>query len=177
MYIETDAIYIEAPFDVGAISGYKFTTGFYIQVGEDEKSTYHAPEASLEGGRVSTWGLADPYQAMQVMKKDKKICGVSIFGGKACETDVNFRWTKRPTVQANSFQSSLIYSGKIGDKINIGYREFTNNFARPAFNNDVEYDLAESNTIAYKGAVVEVLEATNRHIKYRVISNFNKAQF
>ena len=27
----------------------------------------------------------------------------------------------------------------IGDKINVGYREFSNNTARPAFNNDVEY--------------------------------------
>ena len=47
--------------------------------------------------------------------------------------------------------------------------------ARPAFSNDVEYDLLESKTIAYKGAMIEVIEATNQHIKYIVKRNFNKA--
>lgn len=173
IYVETDTIYVEQPFDVGAISGYEFTSGYYSKVGEDKKSTFHSPELSPEGGRVSVWGIADPYQSMQVMKEKNEICGVSIFGGKACEDEVQFRWVKRPTVQANSFQQSLIYSGKIGNKINIGYREFSSNQARPAFNNDVEYDLSESKVIAYKGAELEILEATNRYIKYRVIKNFN----
>jgi hypothetical protein len=34
--------------------------------------------------------------------------------------------------------------------------------ARPAFNNDVEYDLSESKLIGYKGAQFEVIEASNR---------------
>ena len=75
----------------------------------------------------------------------------------------------------DGFQQTLLYSGRIGNKINISYREFSNNVARPAFNNDVEYDLGESMTIGYKGAEIEIIEATNRMIKYRVIRNFNKA--
>ena len=65
----------------------------------------------------------------------------------------------------------------VGDKIDVGYREFSNNNARPAFNNDVEYDLTQSRTIGYKGAQLEVIEATNQHIQYRVIRNFNQASF
>ena len=75
----------------------------------------------------------------------------------------------------NSFQQTLIYSGRVGDKVNIGYREFSSNVARPAFNNDVEYDLSESDTIGYRGAELQILEATNRSITYRVIRNFNAA--
>ncbi len=41
--------------------------------------------------------------------------------------------------------------------------------ARPAFNNNVEYDLSESPIIGYKGAKLEVIEANNQFIKYRVI--------
>ncbi len=172
-FVETDAIQVLEAFDVGAISGYKFTPGYYLKVGEDKKSTVHIPEAPTSGGKVSTWGLPDPYQSMQVMKDTNKICGVSAFGGKACESQVKFIWLKRPSVQANGFQQSLIYSGKIGNKINISYREFSNNSARPAFNNDVEYDLTESSPIAYKGAEIQIIEATNRYIKYKVIRNFN----
>jgi hypothetical protein len=58
------------------------------------------------------------------------------------------------------------------NKINIGYREFSNNSARPAFNNEVEYDLSESKRIGYKGAQIEVLEADNSSITYEVLRNF-----
>ncbi|MCI2286140.1 IS982 family transposase [Colwellia sp. MSW7] len=57
-------------------------------------------------------------------------------------------------------------------KINVGYREFSNNSARPAFNNDVEYDLSSSNLIGYKGASIEVIKADNSSITYKVIKNF-----
>ena len=76
----------------------------------------------------------------------------------------------------DSFQQTLIYSGKLGNKIKIGYREFSNNQARPAFNNDVEYDLSESAVIGYKGARLEIVGATNETIKYRVIQNCNRAE-
>jgi len=59
----------------------------------------------------------------------------------------------------------------------VGYREFSNNLARPAFNNTVEYDLTDSKIIGYRGARIEVIEATNEFRKYKVIQNFNKAQF
>ncbi len=69
---------------------------------------------------------------------------------------------------------SLIYSGKVGNKIKLGYREFSNNLARPAFSNDVEYDLTESTIVGYKGARIEVIEATNQYIKYQVLQSFNQ---
>lgn len=50
--------------------------------------------------------------------------------------------------------------------------EFSNKLARAAFSNDVEYDLSQSKIIGYKGAKIEVLNATNENITYRVISNF-----
>ena len=61
----------------------------------------------------------------------------------------------------------------MGSRLRIGYREFSGDLARPAFNNDVEYDLTESSVIGYKGARIEVIEATNEHIRYRVIRTFN----
>jgi hypothetical protein len=95
----------------------------------------------------------------------------------ACQSNIPFERPKRPVLQSDSFQQTLIYSGKVGNKINIGYREFSNNLARPAFNNAVEYDLTDSRIIGYRGARIEVIDATNEFIKYKVIQNFNKAQF
>jgi len=45
--------------------------------------------------------------------------------------------------------------------------------ARAAFNTDVEYDLSESAIIGYAGARIEVIDATNTDIKYKIIKNFN----
>ena len=96
---------------------------------------------------------------------------------EVCTSDTDYEKKKYPIASSDSFQQTLIYSGKIGDKINVGYREFSNDLARPAFNNDVEYDLSESMTIGYKGCQIEVIGATNQFIKYKVLSNFNQAAY
>ena len=62
--------------------------------------------------------------------------------------------------------------GKSGSKIKIGYREFINGMARPSFSNDIEYDLSDSKQIGYKGALIEVTDANNQDIKYKVLKGF-----
>jgi hypothetical protein len=175
-YTEQEAIHLQEDFSVGLVGSYEFKSGYYLKVGEDKETEFYEPEIGPYGGRVIKGALADPYQSMQVYKGKNKICGVSAFGGRACEDGVKFSRTKRPAITANSFQQALIYSGRIGEKINIGYREYSNNTARPAFNNDVEYDLGTSRTIGYKGSEIEIIEATNQIIKYRVLRNFNASQ-
>lgn len=56
--------------------------------------------------------------------------------------------------------------------LNISYREFSNSLARSAFNNDVEYDLSVSNIIDYNGASVEIIDADNSGITYKLLKNF-----
>ena len=75
-------------------------------------------------------------------------------------------------VKANNFQQEFIYSGKAGNVVKFTYREFTNDMARPAFNQDVQYDLTESNEIGFKGARILVLNATNTKLEYKLISAF-----
>lgn len=73
----------------------------------------------------------------------------------------------------NSFQQTLLYNGRIGDRITLGYREFANGTARPAFSNNVDYDLSESKVVGYKGAKLEVINATNTEITYKLLSGFS----
>lgn len=160
---------------MGLLGAYSFASGYYIKEGQDAKKEFYRPEPGPEGGRVDKAALADPYKTMLVEKSKNTVCGVSVFNAKVCTDNVDFRRLRRPTLTVDGFQRTLIYSGRIGNKINIAYREFSNNVARPAFNNDVEYDLGESMLIGYKGAEIEIIEATNRMIRYRVIRNFNAA--
>ncbi len=70
----------------------------------------------------------------------------------------------RDSLQADWSQQTLIYNGKVGNRITLGYREFEGNLARPAYSNIVDYDLTESRILGYQGARLEVLEATNTQI-------------
>ncbi|WP_151764733.1 hypothetical protein [Acinetobacter soli] len=72
----------------------------------------------------------------------------------------------------NVLQQALIYNGRSGNTISIGYREFINGIARSAFSNEVNYDLKASDTIVYKGAEIKVIKATNQSITYKVIKSF-----
>jgi hypothetical protein len=73
--------------------------------------------------------------------------------------------------QPRAFRAQIIYSGIDGNTIRAVYREFVNDFARPAFNQELQYDLRESRTIAYKSMRIEVIRAGNAEIEYRVLED------
>jgi hypothetical protein len=77
---------------------------------------------------------------------------------------------------APGFSQELIYNGKSSQNVKFLYREFTNEMARPAFNQEVQYDLNESHLIGFKGARLEVVDATNTNIKYKVVAHFPRPQ-
>jgi len=81
---------------------------------------------------------------------------------------------KLTSLSQESFQQTLLYNGKIGTRITLGYREFRNNLARPAFSNNVDYDLVESTVIGYKEVRLEIIKATNTEITYKVLTGFGK---
>ncbi len=152
--------------------------GLFRKTGADEEANYYdLGGRGGESGAVEKSWVVDPLKALMVKKSDRSICVITILNASACsdkEKD-NYKEERRSVVYENSVQQTLIYSGRIGSRIRFGYREFSNNYARPAFSNDVEYDLLESRTIAYKGAMIEVIEATNQYIRYVVKRNFNQA--
>ena len=158
----------------------KFSRGFYPQIGEDKKFTYHsfAVGQSLNGmGAVSISGVMD-VESLRADKRKQELCVMSTMrvfamGMTPCDTEHTFIREERPLIGNNNFQQSLIYSGRIGNSIKIGYREFSGNYARPAYSNEVQYDLDQSDVITYKGARIRVIQADNEGIRYIVLSNFN----
>ena len=54
--------------------------------------------------------------------------------------------------------------------VTLVYREFKDSFARPAFTQELKYDLSQDRVIGYKGARFEVVNAGNTEITYKVIS-------
>lgn len=173
-FYEQEAIHLAQPIKFGGLfTAYTLSEGDYVKTGEDADSDFYFPAVGRGAGNVSKAALADPWKAIQMNKRQPKIGVVTLFHVMISENAVGVSRVKRFALSDDAFQQTLIYSGKSGNKVKLGYREFSNSVARPAFNNDVEYDLTESKTIGYKGARVEILEATNEFIRYRVIQNFN----
>jgi len=75
-------------------------------------------------------------------------------------------------VERPNFSQELIYNGRTGDTLKFLYREFSTDILRMPFSQDVQYDMKEGSTIGFKGVRLEVLEATNIKLRYRVLASF-----
>ena len=74
----------------------------------------------------------------------------------------------------NNFKQEFIFNGKSSNNLKFIYREYINDMARPAFNQDLQYDLNESKIIGFKGLRIEIINVTNTNIEYKILSNFTK---
>lgn len=71
-----------------------------------------------------------------------------------------------------NFRQELIYGGRVGDQIKVTYREYSGEFLRAAFAQEVQYDLTLEKTIGFKGVRIEVISASNTRITYKVLKSF-----
>ena len=76
-----------------------------------------------------------------------------------------------PAPAEGSFSAELVYSGKRGDVINMLYREYTDGSVRPAFTQELSYDLSESDSIRFRSIEIAVEEANSSGITYRVLDD------
>lgn len=71
-------------------------------------------------------------------------------------------------------ESELIYSGREGNTLHVTYREYTFNqsydqIARSPFFQQLYYDLGASKSIVFQDWIIDVIESTNQHIKFKVV--------
>lgn len=70
------------------------------------------------------------------------------------------------------FKQELVYNGKNGDIARFLYREYSGSQARPAFTQELTYDLSESPIIGFRDVRIQILGASNTKIKYKLMSGF-----
>jgi hypothetical protein len=64
----------------------------------------------------------------------------------------------------------LIYAGTAGRVLKITYREFAEDFTRPTFFQDLQYELTDSPMIVFQNVTLQILESTNKEIRFKVVS-------
>ena len=88
------------------------------------------------------------------------------------EFNNSFEETSKVILVESSMQRTIEYAGINGNSVKFIYSEFKDGMARDAFTREFTIDLSGDSVAAYKGAVFEVLKATNSTIEYKVIRNF-----
>lgn len=87
---------------------------------------------------------------------------------------IEYKITLTPLPKKEYLKQDFIYNGKVGNAIKFTYREFIDDIARPAFTQDLQYDLTESKTVGFRGLRVEIISATNTKIQYKVLSYYDE---
>ena len=86
-------------------------------------------------------------------------------GGKI-KTPIFVDWEQ--SNRSSGYRRELIYQGRDGDNLKLFYREFNDDFRRPAYDQEVQYDLGESEYIQFKGLTLLVEEANNEYLVYTI---------
>lgn len=71
-----------------------------------------------------------------------------------------------------TYIQEFIYNGRVDNALKFVYREFSGDYMKPAFTQEVQYDLNQSDVIGFKGLRIKILKATNTEIKYILENNF-----
>ena len=150
----------------------RIVKGIYIGVGQEGNNIIYKPRPTdiHMNQAIGVFFLAGSNDNLNIAWR-------SAFGSLVKGSRIDNSYYNETTVaieSSNDFQQTLIYTGKEGNIIKATYREFSGNMARAAFTIDVTYDLNDSDIIAFRGARLQVIEATNTSITYKVISNFNQ---
>lgn len=175
-----DALRVLLPMTLKGLGEFKVPPGVYIKESENSAGEYFAwDEVTFPTrGGISYNGLTLKH-LVRIKARDQQrtvLCALTFDNKPFCGEDLPVERTQADVADTDRFQQTLIYNGRVGNRISLGYREFTGSMARPAFSNQVDYDLAESKILVYQGAQIEVLDATNQGVTYRVLRNFNAAR-
>jgi hypothetical protein len=95
--------------------------------------------------------------------------------GKVFPTAPRFRAGKVLDRAQPNFRQELIYGGRVGSQLRLTYREYAGDLIRPGFAQEAQYDISAESVIGFKGVRIEIIEATNTKLRYRVLKSFQDA--
>ena len=76
------------------------------------------------------------------------------------------------TSTMGGFRYELLYQGISGNVVSLLYREYIDDLARPAFQQDLSYTLAPEGAtdVSFRGTRIRILSADNNRIRYELLS-------
>jgi hypothetical protein len=150
-------------------------SGRYVEKGKDASGKYYEAKDGkfLENGKPTNirQGIyvtdSDP-QKTEFYALTKNSVPLSY-----PKNGIPFTKSVQQTRDELSFRKELVYTGIAQNIVSILYREFKDDTARPAFSQDLKYDLTESKVVGYRGARFEIIKATNQGLTYKTLKQLD----
>jgi hypothetical protein len=92
---------------------------------------------------------------------------------KKLELPIRYEQGELQVPRPDSKKYEILYQGISAKTLRLAYREYVNDFARPAFFQDVSYEITQFPVdITFRTVRISVLSADNSGIRYKVLSGF-----
>lgn len=96
-----------------------------------------------------------------------------VWFNKKLESPISYERSELQVPRPDSKKFELLYQGISAKTLRLSYREYMNDFARPAFFQDVSYEITNFPTeVTFRTVRINVLSADNNGIRYRILSGF-----
>lgn len=172
-YYDREVIHLSEEITVGENGAYTLTPGYYLQTGGDNGWGYYVAAKTPGAGKIKKIpGVVTLQPAFQVSADGKTIGVVTNYYQAVRGPATGITRSSEPAVSTASIQKALVYGGKKGTKIKVGYRDIWMSIQRPSEIKFVKYDLAESKIVEAHGARIEVIDASGDTLRYRVLKSF-----
>lgn len=152
------------------LNGGEFLTPYVI----DNKKAYCTNSLTYIDPLLGPYRSTCFVDANQDMGFDKLLVRPgAVFFERDLETELKYKKHLKLS-EANGYKYELLYNGISGNTINIAYREYLNDIARPAYQQNLQYTLnnSEPTPISFKGVLLNIYTANNLQIMYEVNSGF-----
>ena len=162
-YYERDVIHLSQEIKIGENGAYTLNPGYYVRTGGGGDWETYAPAANdPEGGSIKKApDVVTLQEGLQVSSDGKTVGVVTNFYQAVYGEAEGITRSTRLSLSTESLQKALVYGGKVGNKIKLGYREIWMHIVRPSEIQFVEHDLTKSKFVESHGARIQVLRATN----------------
>ncbi|WP_300545086.1 hypothetical protein [uncultured Pseudoalteromonas sp.] len=135
-------------------------------------STYYSSDLQAVGHKNGYGNVISHANSVTYDAQKNEVCASVFSCYDSSEMSISYKKGEL-VMEDNALQQIIEYNGRTGSVLNFTYREFAGGMARSAFTTDFKMDLEEGNEIGYKGARLEIKEATNKKIIYSVLKSFN----
>ena len=152
--------------------------GTFVAKGKDEGGIFYQISKGKTYVNENTEGKQDPNDGIYVDNNDPtktEFYTLTKDGRPLNYVAPNIKFKKfiDEKIDPTLFKKELVYTGVSKNVITVLYREYSEGIARPAFTQELKYDLSEGKIVGFKGARFEVIKATNTGLTYKAISHLN----
>ncbi len=147
-------------------------TDYLVKAVADSQEAYCTQRATMKnifGAPIKPTCFVGPLGASHFTKV--MVPSDAIWWSSELAEPLRFSKTEEDIMRPDSLRRELIYLGTAGKIMRIAYREYLGDMARPAFAQEVTYDVDKLPLeIAFKNAKFQVLEIRGSTLRYRVLN-------